>query len=67
MKGGVILFLGAGAAARRYLDSDRATADEHYLEAGTALAEFAVTDALGEVTNARMFDADEYAKRADLL
>ena len=28
MKGGVILFRGNGAAARRYLESDRSTADE---------------------------------------
>ncbi len=38
MKGGVILFRGTGAAARRYLESDRSTADEYYLEGGTALA-----------------------------
>ena len=37
MKGGVILFRCTGAAARRYLESDRSAADEYYLEGGTAL------------------------------
>ena len=37
MKGGVILFRGSGADARRYLESDRSRADEYYLEGGTAL------------------------------
>ena len=42
MKGGVILFRGSGADARRYLESDRSRADDYYLEGGVALAEFAV-------------------------
>lgn len=45
MKGGVILFRVAGAAARRYLEADRSQADDSHLEAGTALASFTVTDA----------------------
>ena len=44
MKGGVILFRGTGAAACRYLESDRSRADDYYLEGGTALAAFAVID-----------------------
>ena len=67
MKGGVTLFRGAGAAARRYLESDRATADEYYLEAGTALAEFSITDARGEVVDARTLDADAYAEWVDWI
>ncbi len=34
MHGGVILFRGVAAAARRYLEADRSGADEYYLEAG---------------------------------
>ena len=49
MKGGVILFRGSGADARRYLESDRSRADEYYLEGGAALAEFAVVDGKGVV------------------
>ena len=30
MKGGVILFRGSGAAARRYVEADRSRADEYY-------------------------------------
>ncbi len=47
MKGGVILFRGTGAAALRYLESDRSRADDYYLEGGTAIAEFAVVDGRG--------------------
>ncbi|WP_448232606.1 MobF family relaxase [Microbacterium lacticum] len=65
MKGGVILFRGIGAAARRYLEADRSTADEYYLEGGTTLAEFAVTDSAGEVIEARMLDPVQYAAWVD--
>ena len=65
MKGGVILFRGIGAAARRYLESDRSTADEYYLEGGTALAEFTVTDSAGEVTETRTLDPKQYAAWVD--
>lgn len=65
MKGGITLFRGPRVAARRYLESDRATADEYYLEAGTALAEFTITDARGEVVDARTLTADEYAGWVD--
>ena len=37
MKGGVILFRGTGAAACRYLESDRSRADDYYLEDGATL------------------------------
>ena len=65
MKGGVILYRGAGTAARRYLESDRSTADDYYLEAGTTLAEFTTTDATGEVIDARTLDPEQYAAWAD--
>lgn len=65
MKGGVILFRGTGGAARRYLESDRSTADEYYLGAGTALAEFAVLDRDGNVTAEGVFTPEQYADWVD--
>ena len=65
MKGGVILFRGTGGAARRYLESDRSTADEYYLGAGTALAEFAVLDRDGNVTADGVFTPEQYADWVD--
>lgn len=65
MKGGVILFRGTGGAARRYLESDRSTADEYYLGAGTALAEFAVLDRDGNVTAEGAFTPEQYADWVD--
>lgn len=65
MKGGVILFRGTGADALRYLESDRARADEYYLEAGTALAEFTAVDAEGRVIGEVALSADEYRQWVD--
>lgn len=65
MKGGVILFRGAGIAARRYLESDRSQADEYYLEAGTVLARFTVTDSAGRVVGESRLSPEEYAGWAD--
>src|SRR5690606_17707040 len=50
VKGGVILFRGSGAAARRYVEADRSRADEYYLGADDAVAEYTVLDSRGEVT-----------------
>ena len=60
MKGGVILFRGNGAAARRYVEADRSRADEYYLGADNAVAEYVVLDAYGEVSAARSLSAEEY-------
>jgi hypothetical protein len=65
MKGGVILFRGSGADARRYLESDRSRADEYYLEGGTALAEFSVVDGNGDVIGEGALTPDEYAQWVD--
>jgi thymidine kinase len=65
MKGGVILFRGSGADARRYLESDRSRADDYYLEGGTTLAEFSVVDGDGEVIGEGALTPDEYAQWAD--
>lgn len=67
MKGGVTLFRGTGTAACRYLESDRSTADDYYLEGGTALAEFTVTDATGEVVAERSLSPEEYADWVDWI
>jgi hypothetical protein len=60
VKGGVILFRGSGAAARRYVEADRSRADEYYLGADNAVAAYAVLDANGEVTATRSLTAEEY-------
>ena len=65
MRGGVILFRGAGAAARRYLEADRSRADEYYLEAGVARAELSVVDGSGRVIGERALTPIEYAGWVD--
>lgn len=67
MKGGVLLFRGSGAAARAYVEADRSRADEYYLGAEDAVAEYAVIDATGEVTAARSLSADEYEAWVDWI
>src|SRR5688572_4514638 len=67
MKGGVILYRGSGADARRYLESDRSRADEYYLEGGTSLAEFCVVDGDGAVIGERPLAPDEYAHWVDWI
>ncbi len=67
VKGGVILFRGSGAAARRYVEADRSRADEYYLGADDAVAEYAVLDAHGEVTATRSLTADEYEGWVDWI
>ena len=53
MQGGVILFRGTGADALRYVESDRSRADDYYLGAETAVAQFAALDGNGTVTARR--------------
>ncbi|WP_175986199.1 MobF family relaxase [Microbacterium tenebrionis] len=67
MKGGVLLFRGSGAAARRYVEADRSRADEYYLGADNAVAEYAVIDSTGEVTATRSLTADEYEGWVDWI
>ena len=62
MKGGVILFRGSGADARRYLESDRSRADEYYLDGGTSLAEFSVVDGKGAVIGEGALMPGEYSQ-----
>lgn len=65
VRGGVILFRGAGAAARRYLEADRSRSDEYYLEAGAAQAELSMIDDSGRVIGARTLTPIEYAGWVD--
>lgn len=67
MKGGVILYRGSGADARRYLESDRSRADEYYLEGGTSLAEFCVVDGDGAVIGEGALAPDGYAQWVDWI
>lgn len=65
MKGGVILFRGSGAAARRYVEADRSRADDYYLGADDAVAEYSVLDGSGEVMASRSLAAEEYEAWVD--
>ena len=67
MKGGVILFRGNGAAARRYVEADRSRADEYYLGADDAVAEYAFLNRAGEVTVSRSLSAEEYEGWVDWI
>lgn len=53
------------AAARRYVEADRSRADEYYLGADNAVAEYATLDRAGEVTAIRSLTADEYERWVD--
>ncbi|MBW1637823.1 AAA family ATPase [Microbacterium resistens] len=65
MHGGVILFRGTGADARRYVEADRSRADDYYLGADTSVAEFTVLDGDGNVTAALGLDPEAYAGWVD--
>ncbi len=67
VKGGVILFRGSGVAARRYVEADRSGADEYYLGADDAVAEYTVLDRTGEVIAARSLAAEEYEAWVDWI
>lgn len=67
VKGGVRLFRGSGAAARAYVEADRSRADEYYLGADQAVAEYAVIDRTREVTASRSLSADEYEAWVDWI
>lgn len=65
MHGGVILFRGTGLDARRYVEADRARADDYYLGADASVAEFAMLDGDGNVTAALGLDPEAYADWVD--
>jgi TrwC relaxase len=65
VKGGVILFRGNGTAARRYLEADRSQADDYYLQGGTVLASFTISDASGAVIAGAGLGPEQYAAWVD--
>lgn len=65
MQGGVILFRGTGADALRYVEADRSRADDYYLGAETAVAQFAALDSGGTVTAELSLDPETYAAWVD--
>ena len=67
MHGGVILFRGTGADARRYVEADRSRADDYYLGAETSVAAFTALDGDGNVTAALGLDPEAYAGWVDWL
>lgn len=67
MHGGVILFRGTGADARRYVEADRSRADDYYLGADTSVAQFTVLDGAGNVTAALGLEPEAYAGWVDWM
>ncbi|WP_087015141.1 MobF family relaxase [Leucobacter sp. 7(1)] len=65
MRGGVILFRGTGADARRYVEADRSRADDYYLGAETSVAEFTALDGAGNVTATLGLEPEVYAGWVD--
>ncbi|WP_144831565.1 MobF family relaxase [Kocuria rhizophila] len=65
MQGGVIPFRGTGADALRYVEADRARADDYYLGAEATVAQFAQLDGSGEVTAELGLEPAAYAGWVD--
>ncbi len=65
MHGGVILFRGTGADARRYVEADRSRADDYYLGSDASVAAFTALDSAGNVTVALGLDPEAYAAWVD--
>ncbi|MBF9334995.1 AAA family ATPase [Microbacterium lacticum] len=65
MHGGVILFRGTGADARRYVEAGRSRADDYYLGADTSVAAFTALDGDGNMTAALGLDPEAYAGWVD--
>lgn len=65
MHGGVVPFRGTGADALRYVEADRARADDYYLGAEATMAQFAALDSSGTVTDRLDLDPVAYAGWVD--
>lgn len=65
MHGGVILFRGTGADARRYVESDRSRADDYYLGEDASVAQFTALDGEGNATAALGLEPEAYAAWVD--
>lgn len=66
MYGGVILFRGTGADARRYVEADRSRADDYYLSDGAGV-EYAMLNASGETVTVWALSNEEYAGWVDWI
>lgn len=64
MHGGVVLFRGTGAGAMRYVERDRARADDYYLGDAAAVS-YSVLDSSGGVMSCRALEPGEYAGWVD--
>lgn len=65
MRGGLVFFRGAGAAARAYLESDHSHADEYYLADAGAVAAWAAWDGQGVETATATLDGQTYQAWVD--
>lgn len=65
MRGGLVFFRGAGAAARAYLESDHSHADEYYLADAGAVAAWKAWDGQGVETSAATLDGASYQAWVD--
>lgn len=65
MHGGVILFRGSGADARRYVEADRSRADDYYLGTDGSVASFDALDGAGTVVASLDLDPAAYAGWVD--
>lgn len=63
MHGGVKVYRGAAAAARHYVEADRARVDDYYLAEGTGLAERFNASPDGGVERLGALDGDGYEGR----
>lgn len=57
MHGGVVLFCDTGAAALRYVESDRSRADDYYLGDDTGIS-YTTLDATGEAIGDRVLSPE---------
>lgn len=67
MRGGLVFFRGAGAAARAYLESDHSHADEYYLADAGAVAEWKAWDGTGQERGRAALDGTGYQAWVDWL
>jgi hypothetical protein len=67
MRGGLVFFRGAGAAARAYLESDHSHADEYYLADAGAVADWKAWDSTGQERTSASLDGTQYQAWVDWL
>jgi conjugative relaxase-like TrwC/TraI family protein len=67
MRGGLVFFRGAGAAARAYLESDHSHADEYYLADAGAVADWKAWDGAGAERTGASLDGMQYQAWVDWL